>query len=221
MRAAPSRLTDHGRLRCLLVLKVRQPARTATSAPQGGHTSRCGPSLAQARRVHTLSSLHLTNTCLACAHLALVYPMQLGPHMARLKERTDEHSGKRACLDLASGDWMPDTEVRRHGQACVALTSQITACTRACAGLHTAPQLVPHAHAALQACPAIAQSRLPPTWPAACCSELGACAGMQERRCKSFSTHKIGDCMHAWPRACSRPAPCSWLLPGLLQACAL
>jgi len=111
MRRAPSSLTDHGRLRCLLVLKARQPARTATSAPQGGHTSRCGPSLAQARHVPTLSSLHLTHTCLACAHLVLVCPVQLGPHIARLKERTDEHSGKRACLNLASGDWTPDTEV--------------------------------------------------------------------------------------------------------------
>ena len=59
---------------CAACLKARQPARTATSAPQGGHASRCGPSLAQARHLHTLSSLNVTHTSLACARLALVCP---------------------------------------------------------------------------------------------------------------------------------------------------
>ncbi len=80
----------------------------------------CGSSLAQAPHERTLILLHPAHTSQACAHPDLVCPAQLGPHITRFKERTDVLSGKRAYSDLASGDWMRDTEVRRHGQACMA-----------------------------------------------------------------------------------------------------
>ncbi len=60
--------------------------------------------------------LHPAHTSQACAHPDVVCPAQLGPHITRFKERTDEFSGKRAYSDLASGDWMRGTEVRRHGR---------------------------------------------------------------------------------------------------------